>query len=49
MPGCPAGDIKDHSFFSTVNWDKIETKQVPPPFKPSVVSILKLIVLLKFF
>ncbi|XP_035231916.1 uncharacterized protein LOC118203737 isoform X3 [Stegodyphus dumicola] len=38
MPSCPAGDIKDHAFFSTINWDKLEKKQIPPPFKPKVLN-----------
>jgi len=36
MSSCPAGDIKDHAFFSTINWDKIEKKTLAPVFKPSV-------------
>jgi p90 ribosomal S6 kinase len=27
-------DLKAHSFFSTINWDKLLKRQVLPPFKP---------------
>ncbi|KAG8192425.1 hypothetical protein JTE90_017956 [Oedothorax gibbosus] len=33
-----AGNIEDHPFFSTINWEKLEKKQIPPPFKPTVLS-----------
>jgi len=36
MSTCPTGEIKDHAFFNSIDWDKIEKKQVPPPFKPNV-------------
>ncbi|KAF8791393.1 putative protein kinase C delta type like protein [Argiope bruennichi] len=38
MPSNPTGDIKDHPFFSTINWDKLERKEIPAPFKPTVSS-----------
>ncbi|CAL1264946.1 unnamed protein product [Larinioides sclopetarius] len=38
MPANPTGDIKDHPFFSTILWDKLERKEIPPPFKPTVSS-----------
>ncbi|GIX83896.1 putative protein kinase C delta type homolog [Caerostris extrusa] len=38
MPTSPAGEIKDHPFFSTINWDKLERKEIPPPFKPTVFT-----------
>ncbi|GFS38010.1 putative protein kinase C delta type homolog [Nephila pilipes] len=38
MPSSPSGEIKDHPFFSTINWDKLERKEIPPPFKPTVLS-----------
>uniref|UniRef100_A0A672STW8 Serine/threonine-protein kinase Sgk1 n=1 Tax=Sinocyclocheilus grahami TaxID=75366 RepID=A0A672STW8_SINGR len=30
--------IKEHEFFSTINWDDLEQKKLPPPFNPSVES-----------
>ncbi|GMT14219.1 hypothetical protein PFISCL1PPCAC_5516 [Pristionchus fissidentatus] len=30
-------DIKEHSFFRThIDWDKLEAKQIPPPYDPQV-------------
>ena len=29
-------DIKAHSFFSPLNWEKLESRQLPPPYKPQV-------------
>jgi len=33
-------EIKDHLFYRNINWQKLEDRQVQPPFKPKVVSIL---------
>ena len=30
-------DIKQHPFFSTINWDDLIQKKVDPPFKPTIV------------
>ncbi|KAL3102080.1 hypothetical protein niasHS_003489 [Heterodera schachtii] len=38
MPECPDGPIRQHSFFRAVDWKKFETRQILPPFKPSVKS-----------
>lgn len=38
MPNCLAGDICDQPFFRTINWEKIERKELEPPFKPKVKS-----------
>lgn len=32
------GDIKRHSFFSSIDWDKLMKKQTPPPFQPTLVA-----------
>jgi hypothetical protein len=31
-------EIKNHSFFNTIDWDKLVNKQLEPPFKPQVSS-----------
>jgi serine/threonine protein kinase len=32
------GDVKYHPFFSDINWERLERREVEPPFKPQVVS-----------
>jgi serine/threonine protein kinase len=39
--GCRAGgveDIKRHPFFRTIDWEKLERKELEAPFKPTVSS-----------
>ncbi|XP_037582930.2 protein kinase C delta type isoform X1 [Dermacentor silvarum] len=36
MPGCPAGDVCDQPFFRNIQWEKLEKKEVEPPFKPKL-------------
>lgn len=43
MSSCAHGDIKDHDFFRNIDWVKIENKEIPPVFKPSVVSKFHLV------
>lgn len=31
--------IKEHTFFSGIDWDALERKEVTPPFKPAVASM----------
>ncbi|XP_067934448.1 protein kinase C delta type-like [Watersipora subatra] len=38
MPGCPKGSIRSQPFFASVNWDKLERREVVPPFKPKIKS-----------
>lgn len=37
MPDCPDGPIRTHAFFRGVDWKKFETRQVQPPYRPTVV------------
>ncbi|XP_053159120.1 protein kinase C delta type isoform X2 [Hemicordylus capensis] len=32
------GNIRDHSFFKTINWTALEKKEMEPPFRPKVKS-----------
>jgi novel protein kinase C delta type len=36
--GAAEGDVKYHPFFTDINWEKLERREVEPPFKPQVVS-----------
>lgn len=38
MPTCPAGPIRAVPYFRNIDWEKVERRQVEPPFKPKIVS-----------
>lgn len=40
MPDCEAGDVCGQPFFKSVDWAKLEKKEVQPPFKPKVKNAL---------
>jgi hypothetical protein len=31
-------EVKNHPFFADINWDKLERREIDPPFKPGVKS-----------
>ena len=31
--------IREERFFQTIDWIKLEKKQIEPPFKPEIVSL----------
>jgi hypothetical protein len=33
--------MKGHVFFKGMNWDKLERREVKPPYKPEDVSVRK--------
>ncbi|KAM8926933.1 protein kinase C zeta type isoform 2-T2 [Pelodytes ibericus] len=38
QPQTGFSDIKSHTFFRSIDWDLLEKKQVPPPFKPQITD-----------
>ena len=38
MKTSPFGTIREHAFFASMEWDKLEKRRVDSPFKPNIVS-----------
>lgn len=36
MPECEAGDICEQPFYKPIDWEKLERKELQPPFRPKV-------------
>jgi len=43
MPTCPAGQIRDHVYFKTIDWTLLEQRKLVPPVKPKIVSVVRCI------
>ena len=33
-------DIKAHNFFKLIDWNKLERREIPPPYVPRIVSTI---------
>ena len=42
IAGCSAGDVCDQPFFKPIDFAKLERKDIVPPYRPKLVSLLKL-------
>ena len=41
--------VKSHAFFKSIDWNALEAKQIPPPFRPRVVREIESVQLLSCF
>jgi hypothetical protein len=37
VSGCTAGDVCDQPFFKSIDFAKLERKEIAPPYKPKLV------------
>ena len=40
IAGCSAGDVCDQPFFKPIDFAKLERKDIVPPYRPKLVSLL---------
>lgn len=38
MPACVHAPIRQHAYFHSIDWHKLERRQIDPPFKPNIKS-----------